>query len=113
MLSMPRTRSLQIKAIIADMDKEFDVIKTERNAAGGVKKDIYTKLEKANGEMKELEAEHLEAVTAKNNALEALQKIRAGGCRIVVRVGIFLALQSMLCARLPQHDPAVAYRRMP
>lgn len=72
----PAPPDLQIKDIIADMDKEFDVIKTERNAANGIKKDIWTKLEKVGGELKELEAEQAEAVAKKNEVLEQLEKQR-------------------------------------
>jgi len=67
----------KIKAIVEDMDSEFKVIKTERNAANDVKKDIYGKLEKASAELKELEAEQADVVKAKNDALEQLQKIRS------------------------------------
>lgn len=67
---------LQIKAIVDDMNSEFRVIQTERNAANDVKKDIYTKLDKCSSELKELEAEQADVVKAKNDALDKLQKIR-------------------------------------
>jgi hypothetical protein len=67
---------LQIKAIINDMENEFKVIKSERDAANKIVQDIYAKLKDASGQLQELEAEHAELVNAKEEAVKALDAAR-------------------------------------
>jgi hypothetical protein len=67
---------LQIKAIINDMENEFKVIKSERDAANKIVQDIYAKLKDASSQLQELEAEHAELVNAKEEAVKALEAAR-------------------------------------
>lgn len=56
----PKTCALtsQVQSIIADMDGEFNVIKSERDATNKVLEEIYHKLNVAREELENLEKQH-------------------------------------------------------
>eukprot|EP00798_Chlamydomonas_sp_ICE-L_P014324 gene14324-20309_t len=75
-LTEMENESSKIKAVIAEMDGEFSILKGERDSAQKIIKDIYDKLVEVEAGMKVVEEAQAEAVAKKNDALEKLDKAR-------------------------------------
>ncbi|EFJ41687.1 hypothetical protein VOLCADRAFT_121607, partial [Volvox carteri f. nagariensis] len=68
----------KVKEVIKELESEFTILKTERDQAQGIIKEILTKVKACEAEVENLEEEQKEVVNAKNDALAALDKARAG-----------------------------------
>ncbi|GLI69751.1 hypothetical protein VaNZ11_014429, partial [Volvox africanus] len=67
----------KVKAVIAELESEFAILKSERDQTQVVMREIYTKVKACEAEVKDMEDEQKEVVNAKNDALAALEKARA------------------------------------
>ena len=66
----------KVKAVIKELEEEVDILKAERDSAQKIITEILDKLRATEKDLKELEDEQTEAVKAKNDTLEALQRAR-------------------------------------
>ncbi|GLC38606.1 hypothetical protein PLESTB_000451800 [Pleodorina starrii] len=67
----------KVNVVIAELEGEFGILRTERDQASGIIKEILTKVKACEAEVRDLEEEQKEAVSAKNDALATLDKARA------------------------------------
>ncbi len=65
-----------MRTVITELESEFTILKAERDQAQGIIKEIMKKIEACSEDLKGLEKEQNDAVTAKNDVLASLDKAR-------------------------------------